>query len=69
MERAELDDPTPVGSVAAPHLPINGAQAAQPNLPRRLTMTKQELHAQYGPKLVCPLPGPKAKAAVEADTG
>jgi 4-aminobutyrate aminotransferase len=31
-------------------------------------MTKQELHAQYGPKLVCPLPGPKAKAAVAADT-
>ena len=31
-------------------------------------MTKQEMHAQYGPKLVCPLPGPKAKAAVEADT-
>jgi len=31
-------------------------------------MTKQELHAQYGPKLVCTLPGPKAKAAVEADT-
>jgi 4-aminobutyrate aminotransferase len=30
-------------------------------------MTKQELHAQYGPKLVCTLPGPKAKAAVEAD--
>jgi len=30
-------------------------------------MTKQELHAQYGPKLVCPLPGPKAKAAVAAD--
>ncbi|MGA2673980.1 MAG: acetyl ornithine aminotransferase family protein [Terracidiphilus sp.] len=30
-------------------------------------MTKQELHAQYGPKLVCPLPGPKAWAAVEAD--
>jgi 4-aminobutyrate aminotransferase len=30
-------------------------------------MTKQELHAQYGPKLVCPMPGPKAKAAVEAD--
>jgi 4-aminobutyrate aminotransferase len=30
-------------------------------------MTKHELHAQYGPKLVCPLPGPKAKAAVEAD--
>jgi 4-aminobutyrate aminotransferase len=30
-------------------------------------MTKQELHAQYGPKLVCPLPGPKARAAVEAD--
>jgi 4-aminobutyrate aminotransferase len=31
-------------------------------------MTKQELHAQYGPKLVCTPPGPKASAAVEADT-
>ena len=30
-------------------------------------MTKQELYAQYGPKLVSPLPGPKARAAVEAD--
>lgn len=30
-------------------------------------MTKQEMHAQYGPKLVGPLPGPKARAAVEAD--
>jgi 4-aminobutyrate aminotransferase len=30
-------------------------------------MNKQELHAQYGPKLVGPLPGPKARAAVEAD--
>jgi len=30
-------------------------------------MTKQDLHAQFGPKLLCPLPGPKAKAAVEAD--
>jgi 4-aminobutyrate aminotransferase len=30
-------------------------------------MTKQEMHAQYGPKLVCSLPGPKAQAAVEAD--
>lgn len=30
-------------------------------------MTNQELHAKYGPKLVCPLPGPKSKAAVEAD--
>ena len=30
-------------------------------------MTKQELYAQYGPKLRCPLPGPKARAAVEAD--
>jgi 4-aminobutyrate aminotransferase len=30
-------------------------------------MTKQELHAQYGPKLICTLPGPKAKAAIEAD--
>jgi len=30
-------------------------------------MTKQELHAQYGPRLICTLPGPKAKAAVKAD--
>lgn len=30
-------------------------------------MTKQELYVQYGPKLVCPLPGPKAQAAIEAD--
>jgi len=30
-------------------------------------MTKQELYAQVGPKLVCPLPGPKAMAAVAAD--
>jgi 4-aminobutyrate aminotransferase len=30
-------------------------------------MNKQELHAQYGPKLAGPLPGPKARAAVEAD--
>jgi len=30
-------------------------------------MTKQEIYAQYGPKLVCPLPGPKAKAAIKAD--
>src|SRR5579859_3922376 len=30
-------------------------------------MTKQEMHAQFGPKLVCPLPGPKARAVVEAD--
>ncbi len=30
-------------------------------------MTKQEMHAKYGPKLVCPLPGPRARAAVEAD--
>ncbi len=30
-------------------------------------MTKQEMHAQFGPKLVGPLPGPKARAAVEAD--
>jgi len=30
-------------------------------------MTKQEMHAHYGPKLVCTLPGPKARAAVEAD--
>ncbi|MDR3727669.1 MAG: acetyl ornithine aminotransferase family protein [Terracidiphilus sp.] len=31
-------------------------------------MTKQELYAYYGPKLVCTLPGPKARAAIEADT-
>jgi 4-aminobutyrate aminotransferase len=30
-------------------------------------MTKQEMHAKYGPKLVCPLPGPKAKAAIATD--
>jgi 4-aminobutyrate aminotransferase len=30
-------------------------------------MTKQDLHAKYGPKLVTSLPGPKAKTAVEAD--
>ena len=30
-------------------------------------MTKQELYEQYGPKLVCPLPGPRAQAAVAAD--
>ena len=30
-------------------------------------MTKQEMHAQYGPRLVCSLPGPKARAAVAAD--
>jgi 4-aminobutyrate aminotransferase len=30
-------------------------------------MTKQELYAQYGPKLVCPLPGPRAQAAIAAD--
>jgi 4-aminobutyrate aminotransferase len=30
-------------------------------------MNKQEMHAQYGPKLITPLPGPKARVAVEAD--
>jgi len=30
-------------------------------------MEKQDLHAQYGPKLLGKLPGPKAKAAVEDD--
>jgi 4-aminobutyrate aminotransferase len=30
-------------------------------------MTKQELHAQFGPKLLCPLPGPLTRAAVERD--
>jgi 4-aminobutyrate aminotransferase len=32
-----------------------------------LKMKKQEMHAQYGPKLVTELPGPKARAAIEAD--
>jgi 4-aminobutyrate aminotransferase len=31
-------------------------------------MTKQEIYEKYGPKLRCPLPGPKAQAAVAADT-
>ncbi len=30
-------------------------------------MTKQEMHAKFGPRLVCTLPGPKAKAAVALD--
>jgi 4-aminobutyrate aminotransferase len=30
-------------------------------------MTKQELYAQFGPKLIGPLPGPRARAAVAAD--
>ncbi len=30
-------------------------------------MNKQELHAKFGPKLLGPLPGPKARAAVELD--
>jgi 4-aminobutyrate aminotransferase len=30
-------------------------------------MNNQELHAKYGPKLVTRLPGPRARAAVEAD--
>jgi 4-aminobutyrate aminotransferase len=30
-------------------------------------MTKKSLHEQYGPKLVTELPGPRGKAAVEAD--
>jgi 4-aminobutyrate aminotransferase len=30
-------------------------------------MKNQELHAQFGPKLITRLPGPKARAAVEAD--
>jgi 4-aminobutyrate aminotransferase len=30
-------------------------------------MTKQEIYAQYGPKLIGPLPGPRAKAAVAED--
>jgi 4-aminobutyrate aminotransferase len=31
-------------------------------------MTKKEIYEKYGPKLRCPLPGPKAQAAVAADT-
>jgi len=30
-------------------------------------MTKQEMHEKFGPKLISPLPGPKAQAAVKAD--
>ena len=30
-------------------------------------MSNKKLHEQFGPKLVCTLPGPKAQAAVEAD--
>jgi len=30
-------------------------------------MTRQEMHAQFGPRLIGPLPGPKARAAVDAD--
>ena len=30
-------------------------------------MTKQEMHAQYGPKLVCALPGPKAREHIAID--
>lgn len=30
-------------------------------------LTRQELHAQYGPRLSGPVPGPHARAAVEAD--
>jgi 4-aminobutyrate aminotransferase len=30
-------------------------------------MTKQEMHAKYGPKLVCSLPGPKSQAVIAAD--
>src|SRR3954447_626143 len=41
--------------------------AACNRLTRRLEMTKQELHAKFGPKLIGPVPGPRAKAAVEAD--
>jgi 4-aminobutyrate aminotransferase len=33
-----------------------------------MKMNKQEMHAKYGPKLICPVPGPNAKAAVDADT-
>src|SRR5580698_5737152 len=29
--------------------------------------SNSELHAEFGPKLICTLPGPKAKAAVEHD--
>src|ERR1700729_387120 len=30
-------------------------------------MSHSDLYAKFGPKLICPLPGPKAKAAVAHD--
>jgi 4-aminobutyrate aminotransferase len=30
-------------------------------------MNREKMHAQFGPKLMCPLPGPRARAAVAAD--
>ena len=30
-------------------------------------LTREKLHTQYGPKIVGPLPGPRSRAAVEAD--
>jgi 4-aminobutyrate aminotransferase len=30
-------------------------------------MNREQMHAQFGPKLVCPPPGPRARAAVAAD--
>jgi 4-aminobutyrate aminotransferase len=49
-----------------------GAGLIAAHLPERICrgdtdMNKHEMHAQFGPKLVCPLPGPRARAAVAAD--
>jgi 4-aminobutyrate aminotransferase len=63
--------------VAAPHPALNAQTDEAHGRDNRIcrgeramsqdTMSRQELHAQFGPKLVCTLPGPKARAAVEAD--
>jgi 4-aminobutyrate aminotransferase len=61
MDRLSTDE----GRRAALHLLAE--RCAHNRSAEEMTMNKQELHAQFGPKLVCTLPGPKAKAAVEAD--
>src|SRR3984957_4979458 len=66
-----------MGSVAAPH-PERNARSDQEESHRNRTCrgecamrphatNKEEMYAQFGPKLVSKLPGPKARAAVEAD--
>src|ERR1039458_565486 len=66
-----------MGSVAAPHPTLNewsekrGAQDNRicrgENAMSQSAMNRQEMHAQFGPKINGPLPGPKSRAAVEAD--